>query len=147
MIEDSVLPTSNPILDKNSRYFMLPSIEDILIHVIDDDPSVRKAIRRLLQSMGFRAKAYASAKEFLKEKNEIKSCIILDVQLEGMSGPELQQHLIDMGLRIPIVFITSHDDESIRKRIEQTGAPFLRKPVEGRQLLEAIQRAMKSFAS
>ena len=146
MIVASALPTSSQVLDKQGKYFMMPLIEDTLIHVIDDDPSVRKAIRRLLQSMGYRAKAYASAIEFLKEKNEIRSCLILDVQLDGMSGPELQQHLIDMGLRIPIVFITSHDDESIRKRIEQTGAPFLRKPVEGHQLLEAIQRAMKSFA-
>jgi FixJ family two-component response regulator len=85
------------------------------IAVIDDDASVRKALRRLIRSTGLEVEAYASAEEYLSAQGLVSpDCLVLDVQLIGMSGLELQRHLASSDRPVPIVFITAYDDEQAR---------------------------------
>ena len=121
------------------------SEKETLIYLIEDDASIRRAIPRLLESLGYRVKVFSSATGFLEEESCTKSCIILDIHLEGMNGLDLQRYLVENGVRIPIVFITADDDEEIRRRVEETGAPFLRKPIQRHQLIDAIQKAVNSY--
>jgi len=110
-----------------------------VIGVVDDDPSVRKALARLLRSAGFDVVAHASAVEFLVGLHQRPvECLVLDVHLEGMGGLDLHAYLVDAGIRIPIVFITAHDDPATRLRAEQAHQIYLRKPVDGTELLDAI---------
>src|SRR5207248_9795233 len=83
------------------------------ITVIDDDESVRKSLRRLIRSFGLNAEVFASAAEFLaRPEGEAPACIVVDVRMPGMGGLELQRRLASLGRRIPIVFITGHEDET-----------------------------------
>jgi len=110
-----------------------------VIGVVDDDPSVRKALARLLRSAGFDVVAHASAVEFLVGLHERPiQCLVLDVHLEGMGGLDLQAYLADAGIRLPIVFITAHDDPVTRQRAELAHQLYLRKPVDSTELLDAI---------
>jgi FixJ family two-component response regulator len=114
------------------------------IAVIDDDPSVRRAVQRLLQSAGFAVETFATAREFLDAgRLSQTACLVLDVHLPGMTGFQLQEHLAIIGSRVPIVFITAHDDDLMRARVSRAGgADYLRKPFDQETLIGAIGRAI-----
>jgi len=118
-----------------------------VISVVDDDPSVRRALRRLVKSAGYTVETFASAREFLDSSPEGRSvCLVLDIQMEGMSGFDLQERLAAERSAIPVIFITAHDDTATRERIRKSGvAGYLRKPFEDLTLLDAI-RAAVAFA-
>ncbi|HTN73467.1 MAG TPA: response regulator [Methylomirabilota bacterium] len=116
-----------------------------LISVVDDDDSLRNSLNNLLRSVGFRTLTFASGEEFLNS-NELRDtdCLILDVRMPGMSGLDLQRHLVAANSQIPIVFITSHGDDDAQARALQAGAAaFLYKPCREETLLEAIELALK----
>jgi FixJ family two-component response regulator len=116
-----------------------------VISVVDDDASVRDATARLLRSLGFVAHAFTSANEFLQSPRlGDTSCLIVDVQMPGMSGVELQEYLIAQGHGTPIIFITAFPEDSIRERAMNAGAIcFLSKPFDGSRLIECVDRALK----
>ena len=115
-----------------------------LVSVVDDDESVRESLPDLLQHVGFSVQAFASAEEFLASSASHETgCLILDVGLPGMSGPDLQQELMRLGKAIPIVFITAQGDKSLRPRLIAAGAvACLFKPFSDTALLEAVEGAM-----
>ena len=114
------------------------------ISVVDDDESVRRTTTRLIESFGFRAAAFESAETFLRSRlRDDTSCLILDVQMPGMNGLQLQSHLAAEGSGIPVIFITSYDERESRRRAMEAGAiAFLGKPFSDEQLLEAIRSAL-----
>lgn len=110
-----------------------------LVGVVDDDPSVLKALGRLIRSAGFDVVTFTSAEDFLARfRQSALACLVLDIHLGGMSGLDLQAYLADAGILLPIVFITAHDDAVTRERVEQSGQLYLRKPVDEDGLLGAI---------
>ena len=115
-----------------------------LIYVVDDDISVRKGLDNLLRSAGFTVQTFSSAQEFLASaRADVPSCLLLDVQLPGLSGLDLQQELAKAGMQIPIIFITGHGDIPMSVRAMKAGAlEFLTKPVNDEDLLDAIQQAI-----
>jgi FixJ family two-component response regulator len=117
----------------------------LLSVVVDDDESVRESLPDLLREFGFAARAFSSAKEFLSSVCvDETSCLILDVAMPGMSGPELQQELKRLGKDIPIIFITGRRDDTIRAHVlEQGAAGFLLKPFSDAALLAAIKTALQ----
>jgi RNA polymerase sigma factor (sigma-70 family) len=119
-----------------------------LVHVVDDDASFRTAISRLLRASGYEVQAYESAHELLTRlpREELPSCILLDVEIPGLSGPELQARLAEIGSTLPIVFLTGHGDIPTSVRAIKAGAEdFLTKPVSRQKLLDAIERAMAKY--
>jgi FixJ family two-component response regulator len=121
----------------------LPTIR--VLSLVDDDTSVRKATGRLIKSFGFTVEVFASAEEFLSFGSlRITSCLVLDVQMPGMNGLQLQSHLAAAGYRIAIIFITAYPDEEIRAQALAAGAvAFLTKPFGEEALLEGIRSALK----
>jgi FixJ family two-component response regulator len=115
------------------------------ISIVDDDASIREALKSLMRSVSLSADAFASAEEFLASEHFADtSCLILDVSLPGMSGFELQSRLNLDGLAIPIVFITAHADETSRQRALKGGAvDLLGKPVRREPLFKAIRSAIE----
>jgi FixJ family two-component response regulator len=115
-----------------------------LISVVDDDESVRESLEGLLKSVGFRVEAFALAGDFLNSKAlHNTDCLILDVRMPGMSGPELQRKLIASQHLIPIIFITAHGDEAVRARVLADGAvDCLLKPFSEDGLLNAVHVAL-----
>ena len=115
-----------------------------VVHVVDDDASFRTAIGRLLQASGYEVALYDSAHLLLKELPSMEpGCILLDVQMPDLSGPELQARLVELGNALPIVFLTGHGDIPTSVRAIKTGAEdFLSKPVPKKTLLEAVERAL-----
>ncbi len=113
--------------------------------VIDDDASVRRAIRRLVESVGLRVEAMGSAAEFLRtHRHDAPSCIILDVRLPEMSGLDLQSELVANGTPIPVIFITAYGDIPMTVRAMRSGAiDFLPKPFRDQDLLDAVQVALE----
>jgi FixJ family two-component response regulator len=118
--------------------------ESPLLSVVDDDESVRESLPGLIKEFGFAARAFSSAREFLSSGCADKtSCLILDIAMPGMSGPQLQQELKRRGHEIPIIFITGRTDEMIRARVLKEGAAgFLLKPFSDADLLAAIKTAL-----
>ncbi len=118
----------------------------LLSVVVDDDESVRESLPDLLREFGFVARAFSSAKEFLSSGCvDETSCLLLDVAMPGMSGPELYQELKRLGKQIPVVFITGQRDETIRARVLKQGAAgFLLKPFSDSDLLAAIKTALQA---
>jgi FixJ family two-component response regulator len=116
-----------------------------IIYVIDDDPSVRKALSRLIHSAGYEVKALVSAEDFLQQKTTTRpGCLILDLQMPGLNGLELQQALVKSNRRIPIVFVTGHADIPDSVKAMKAGAvDFLPKPFNDQVLLEAIHHALE----
>ncbi len=116
-----------------------------LLSVVDDDESVRESLPDLLREFGFAARAFSSAEEFLlSDCVDQTRCLILDIAMPGMSGPELQQELKLLRREIPTVFITAQTDESIRLRLLEQGAVgYLLKPFSDTALIEAIQAALQ----
>ncbi|HET6976391.1 MAG TPA: response regulator [Pyrinomonadaceae bacterium] len=115
-------------------------IEMPLISIVDDDESVRQAVKSLIDSVGFRAEVFQSGEEFLNSPYLLQTdCLIADVRMQGMSGLELQERLSAAGRSIPIVFISAHDDKDARARGLRAGAiDFLQKPFSEDSLLGAI---------
>ena len=115
-----------------------------LVSVIDDDESVRESLPDLLRELGFAVRAFASAEAFLASTELSQTrCLILDVAMPGMSGPDLQRELSLRGRDVPIVFITAHRDELVRPRVLQDGAvACLFKPFSDTALLQALRAAL-----
>ena len=118
-----------------------------LISVVDDDESIRRTTALLIESFGFRAAAFESAETFLgSDQLRDTSCLIVDVQMPGMDGLQLQSQLAATGCRVPIIFITAYDDEESRRRAMQAGAvAFLGKPFSDQELLRTIHSALHEF--
>jgi FixJ family two-component response regulator len=115
------------------------------IAVIDDDISMREALSSLLRSVGLQVQTFTSAQEFLHSpQRDLAGCLVLDVRLPGLSGLELQDDLIDVGVHIPIVFITAHADIPMTVRAMKAGAvEFLAKPFREQDLLDAVQEGLR----
>jgi FixJ family two-component response regulator len=116
-----------------------------LVSVVDDDESVRESLPDLLREFGFAVQAFSSAEEFLASEYVGQTrCLILDIAMPGMTGPELQLELARRGNAIPVVFITAHVDEAVRQSLIGRGAvDCLFKPFTETALLEAIQSALR----
>ena len=116
-----------------------------LVSIVDDDESVRESLPDLLRQFGFAAHAFSSAEAFLaSEVVSETSCLILDVAMPGMSGPDLQEELIRRQQRIPIVFITGNGDRTVRPRLLAQGAvECLFKPFSEAALLDALDAALR----
>jgi len=117
---------------------------DSIVYVIDDDPSVRDAIKSLIRSVGMNVETFASAQEFMSCKRpEAPGCLVLDVRMPGLSGLDLQRELADARINIPIIFITGHGDIPMSVRAMKAGAvEFLTKPFRDQDLLDAIAQAI-----
>jgi FixJ family two-component response regulator len=114
-----------------------------LISIVDDDESVRESTKALVRSLGYAARAYASAEEFLGSDPDNTTCLIVDVQMKGLSGVELQERLIAEGRRTPIIFVTAFPDEQVRSRVLRAGAlGFLRKPFSEDKLTSCLDSAL-----
>jgi FixJ family two-component response regulator len=121
---------------------------ETLVGIVDDDPSVRKALTRLVKAAGYRVEVFASAREFLaRPQEEDLRCLLLDVRMPGLTGLELQEALAIAGRRTSIVFVSGHGDvEGSVKAMKGGAIDFLTKPVDARDLLGAIKRAVaKTF--
>jgi FixJ family two-component response regulator len=115
------------------------------VFIIDDDSGMRQAIQDLVESVGLRADSFAEAKDFLRaQRSSGPCCLVLDVRLPQMSGLDFQSQLTELGVGIPIIFITAHGDIPMSVRALKSGAvEFLTKPFRDQDLLDAIQQALK----
>lgn len=118
---------------------------DPLIAIVDDDPSAREGLHSLIRSAGWRAEMFGSAQEFLGRRGtEPPSCLVLDLQLPGLSGLDLQKRMAEVELEIPIVFLTGHGNIPASVQAMKAGAiEFLTKPVDEEDLLRAIREAIE----
>ena len=117
-----------------------------MISIIDDDESVRTATASLVRSLGFETSTFDSAEAFLNSPRlRDADCVISDVQMPGMSGIDLQARLRSLGNGIPMIFITAFPEERVRRKAMGAGAiGFLSKPFEGREMVEAIEQALRT---
>ena len=116
-----------------------------LVHIVDDDASFRVAMERRLKHAGYEVATYSSAQHLLDHlpSDSMLGCILLDVRIPGLSGPELQERLIELGSTLPIIFLTGYPDVRITVRTIKAGAEdFLTKPVSSDQLLRAVEHAI-----
>ena len=115
------------------------------VFIVDDDTSVRNALKRLLQSIGYQVKNFDSAQAFLEHgPHDEPACLILDVRMPGMSGIELQEQLIHAGLEMPIIFITGHGSIPMSVKAMKAGAvDFIEKPFDDQKLIDAVNIAIK----
>ena len=122
----------------------MTSEERPTVFVVDDDASMREALKNLLRSVGLAVETFGSAQEFLSsDRSKAPGCLVLDVRLPGLSGLDLQRQLADANLQIPIVFITGHGDIQMSVRAMKAGAvEFLTKPFRDQDLLDAVQQAV-----
>lgn len=121
--------------------------QDPVVYVVDDDASVRRAMERLIKSVGLGIRTFASAREFLDfDRPEVASCVVLDVRMPRMSGLDLQKELHDQDVTIPIIFITGHGDINMAVKAMKDGAvDFLPKPFHDQDLLDSINRALDGY--
>ena len=124
-----------PVLEPNQMSKPGP-----LIAIVDDDESIRRSVKRLMMSAGLRAESYSSGQELLHAiKTNLPDCLVLDVQMPGMNGLEIQDRLAASGIRVPIVFVTGYEDSMAEARALKAGAAaFLYKPFSNRSLLEVV---------
>ncbi|MGR9174759.1 response regulator transcription factor [Rhizobium leguminosarum] len=115
------------------------------VAVVDDDASLRRSVGRLLNAYGFAAVEYASAESFLGRDPETSiDCLVLDIDLGGTSGIELQRRLKGVGVRMPIIFITALEDTRLQTETEHAGCiAYLRKPFAGSVLIDAVKKALR----
>jgi FixJ family two-component response regulator len=119
-----------------------------LIAVVDDERLMREAIENLLRSAGFSAEGFASAEDFLRASSfAATSCVVLDMQLPGMSGLELQQRMCELGIRAPIVFVSATDGHLREQGLRAGVLAFLGKPFVGEELLAAVRSAIMASPS
>jgi FixJ family two-component response regulator len=118
---------------------------DSIVYVVDDDSSVREAIKSLIRSVGLRVETFGTAQEFLKSaRPDAPGCVVLDVRLPGLSGLDLQRELAANGSNLPVIFITGHGDIPMSVRAMKAGAlEFLTKPFRDQDLLDTIQQALE----
>ncbi len=118
---------------------------EAVVFVVDDDAGTRASLKNLIRSVGLRVEAFASAHEFLgSPRPDMPGCLVLDVRLPGLSGLDLQKRMTEVGIEIPIVFITGHGDIPMSVRAMKAGAvEFLTKPFRDQELLDAIQQALE----
>jgi len=116
-----------------------------MVFVIDDDESIREALKSLIRSVGLSVETFASAQDFLESSRpDVPSCLILDVRMPGLSGLDLQRDLAEAHIHVPIIFITGHGDIPMSVRAMKAGAvEFLTKPFRDQDLLDAIQQALE----
>ena len=119
-----------------------------LIAIVDDDESVCRAMKRLVRSMGMEAEPFTSGREFIDRIETTPSfqpdCVVLDVQMPGMNGLEVQERLASSGNRLPVIFITAHDEAGVRDRALAGGAvAFLRKPFNDELFIETLRAAIE----
>jgi FixJ family two-component response regulator len=139
------------VLSYRAHDFVMKSLKERsgkerpLLSVVDDDESIRESLPGLIKEFGFAARAFSSAEEFLSSGSiDETSCLILDIAMPGMSGPELYQELKHRGEEIPVIFITGQKDERIRTgAFEQGARGFLLKPFSDEALLAAIKAALE----
>jgi FixJ family two-component response regulator len=122
-----------------------PGESDAIIAIVDDDPSAREGLSSLVRSAGWRAETFASAQEFLaRPGGQAPSCLVLDLQMPGLSGLDLQKRIAEVGLEVPIVFLTGHGNIPSSVKAMKAGAvEFLTKPFEEEKLLQAIEEAIE----
>jgi FixJ family two-component response regulator len=116
-----------------------------LIHIVDDDPAVVKALRRLLHSWGMQVRTHTSGEEFLSalRGSPKVDCSVIDLMMPGMTGLEVQEHMNHAGLDVPVIFITAHETEGAEEQALRGGAVgFLRKPFKEEALVELIRKAI-----
>jgi FixJ family two-component response regulator len=120
-----------------------------IVFVVDDDPSVCRAIKCLVGSVGLRVELFGSAREFVDHKRQdAPSCLVLDIRLPGISGLDFQRELAAANIQIPIIFITGHGDVPMTVRAMKAGAvEFLTKPFRDQDLLDAVQLGVERIAS
>ena len=118
-----------------------------LISIIDDDDALRSSLENLIRSVGLRAQGFSSAEAFLSSNQVHETrCLVLDVRMPGISGPELQRQMAVANSHIPIIFITAHADDAQRTQALEAGAvAFLHKPFYEEELLNAIEAALKNL--
>jgi FixJ family two-component response regulator len=137
-------PINSIAMDKNAvSRAMIPSPADVFL--VDDDPSVRRALARLIKSAGHQVQTFASAQEFLgtRAAGEEAACLVLDVRMPGLTGIELQRQLQTLNRNVPIVFMTGHGNIPMSVQAMKAGAvDFLPKPVKDTDLLRAIEQAL-----
>ena len=135
----------HPLRPQTQRHagYSLVSTKRKLIAVVDDDPTLLKAIKRLLGAHGFEVELFASAEAFLAGRcGEQRACLILDIHLRGMTGIELRRHLMATGCRLPVIFITAVTDDATHREAMDAGCvACLRKPFSASLLLGAINEA------
>jgi FixJ family two-component response regulator len=121
------------------------SAERAVVFVVDDDPSMRRALESLLRSVGHDVRLFSSAQEFMQaERPDAPGCLVLDVRLPGMSGLAFQEELAKAGVALPVVFITGHGDVPMTVRAMKAGAAeFLTKPFDDQVLLDAVHAAIE----
>jgi FixJ family two-component response regulator len=122
-----------------------------LVAIVDDDESVCRAIKRLVRSLGMNGETFASGREFIDLIEGMPSfhpdCVVLDVQMPGVNGLEVQERLVNSGSRLPVIFITAHDDVGARERAMAAGAvAFLRKPFNDELFIKTLRMGLKRDA-
>jgi len=124
----------------------LPAIKP-MVHVVDDNPAVRDAIRWLVEQVGLSARTYATAQEFLSACDPaMRGCLVLDIRMPGISGLDLQDRLQKQGIHLPVIIITGHGDVPVAVRAMKAGAlEFLQKPFNDQTLLDAIHAALEKY--
>ena len=119
------------------------SVQHQSIVVVEDDAAMSKAIERLLRAAGFQSNFFASAEELLQtDAVNSADCLVLDIHLPGISGLELGRRLVTSNRPKPVIFITGQDEAFLRNEAQRLGCVYLRKPFQGKELLEAIRRAI-----
>jgi FixJ family two-component response regulator len=119
-------------------------VSNLVIYLVDDDASVRRALIRLLKSIGLETLAFASAEAFLQASPRVpEACLILDVQLPGMTGWDLVDHLRVTNTQMPVIIMTAYHDSQMHCRAREAGiVAYLRKPFNDQELIEALQRVI-----
>jgi FixJ family two-component response regulator len=119
--------------------------ESVTVYVVDDDESIRRALKRLLRSVGYHAVTFDSAEEFMEATScGGEGCLILDIRLPGMTGLDLQEKLASRGAKYAVIFMTAHDNPQWQERAKQAGAvAYLKKPFGKQSLLDAIRLACR----
>jgi FixJ family two-component response regulator len=122
--------------------------QSVTVYVVDDDESIRRALKRLLRSAGYHAVTFESAEDFMDSApNRGEGCLVLDIRLPGMTGLDLQEKLCSSGAKYQVIFMTAHDNPQWQDRAKKAGAvAYLRKPFDEQSLLDAIQLACREAA-
>lgn len=123
----------------------MTSADSPIVLIVDDDNRMCAAMQRLLKTVGLRSESFATPEDFLRHRHpNAPSCLVLDLRLPGMSGLDVQRKLIDMGVQIPVIFITGHADIPVTVKAMKSGAvEFLTKPFRDQDLIDAIQQALR----